>query len=258
MLKLKSIKVGALALGLTAMFTGGTAQAAGGGVELLHNDWSFTGMFGTFDRASAQRGFQVYREVCSSCHGVKYLAFRNLADLGYEEEMVKAIAAEYTIEDGPDDAGDMFERPGIPSDYFPSPYPNDKAAAAANGGKAPPDLSLITKARPDGANYVYSLLQGYGEPEDGSEVPDGSYYNAYFPGHVIAMPEILFGDDVEYSDGTPATIEQEAEDVAQFLHWAAEPRLEERKSTGLASMIFLIIFSGIFYVYKKRVWADLH
>lgn len=235
-----------------------SANAAGEAVDLIERNWSFNGMFGTFDRAAAQRGYQVYREVCSSCHGVEYLAFRNLADLGYSEDMVKAFAAEYTVVDGPDDNGDMFERPAIPSDRVPSPYPNDKAAAAANGGKAPPDLSLITKARHDGPNYVYSLMQGYVEPEGDFQVPDGSYYNAFYPGHVIAMPQILYGDDVEYMDGTSATLEQMSADLVQFLHWVAEPKLEERKQTGLASLIFLVFFSGIFYVYKKRVWSDLH
>jgi len=234
------------------------AQAAGEAVDLLERQWSFNGMFGTFDRAAAQRGFQVYREVCSSCHGVEYLAFRNLLDLGFSEDMVKAIAAEYTVTDGPDDNGDMFERPAILSDRVPSPYPNAKAAAASNGGKAPPDLSLITKARHDGPNYVYSLMQGYVEPEEDFEVPEGSYYNVFYPGHVIAMPQILYGDDVEYMDGTSATLDQISADLVQFLHWVAEPKLEERKQTGLASLIFLVIFSGIFYVYKKRIWSDLH
>lgn len=244
--------------GIAGIATTG-AQAAGPAVDLLERDWSFEGMFGSFDKASAQRGFQVYREVCASCHGLKYVAFRTLADIGYDEDMVKAFAAEYTVVDGPDDNGDMFERPGVASDYIPSPYPNAKAAAAANGGKAPPDLSLITKARPDGVNYVYSLMQGYAdEPPAGVDIPDGGNYNAYFPGHVIAMPQILYGEDVEYMDGTPATLEQQSADIAQFLHWAAEPKLEERKSTGLASMIFLVIFTGIFFAYKKRVWADLH
>lgn len=235
----------------------GAAKAAGPAVDLLERSWSFEGAFGTFDREAAQRGFQVYREVCSSCHSVKYLTFRTLSGLGYEEDMIKAIAAEYTVLDGPDDSGDMFERPGIPSDTLPPPYPNAKAAAAANG-KAPPDLSLITKARADGVNYLYSLLQGYEEPHEGFEVPEGGYYNAYYPGHVIKMPQILYGEDVEYGDGTPATLEQQAADVAEFLHWVAEPKMEERKSTGLAVMLFLALFTGIFYIYKKRVWADLH
>lgn len=234
------------------------ANAAGPAVDLLERDWSFNGVFGQFDRAAAQRGFQVYRAVCSGCHGVEYMAFRTLADLGYDEDMIKAIAAEYTVIDGPDSDGEMFERDGIPADLVPSPYPNKQAAAAANGGKAPPDLSLITKARGGGPDYVYSMLQGYVEPPEGFEVPDGSYYNAYYPGHVIAMPQVLYGDDVEYMDGTEATLEQQAADLGQFLHWVAEPKLEERKSTGLASMLFLVIFTGIFYAYKKRVWSDLH
>ena len=254
-MQIKKFVIAALA---AASLSTPAAHAAGPAVDLIERDWSFNGMFGTFDRESAQRGFQVFREVCSSCHGVKYLAFRNLAELGYDEDTVKAFAAEYSIVDGPDEFGDMFERPGMPSDKYPDPYPNKQAAAAANGGKAPPDLSLITKARHDGPNYVFSLMQGYVEPEGDFEVPDGSYYNAYYPGHVIAMPQILYGDDVEYMDGTPATLEQEAEDLVQFLHWVAEPKLEERKSTGLASMIFLFVFTGIFFAYKKKIWSDLH
>ena len=235
----------------------GPAKAAGESVELLSHGWSFNGMFGTYDRAALQRGFQVYQAVCAGCHGIKYIAFRNLADLGYNEDEVKAIAAQYTVEDGPDEAGDMFDRPGQPSDYIPEPFPNDAAAAASNGGKAPPDLSLLAKARADGANYIYSLMLGYEEPHD-IEVPDGSYYNKYFPGHVIAMPEPIYEDAVTYEDGTAASVEQMSADVTEFLYWAAEPKLEERKATGLRVVIFLIILVGIFYAYKRKLWADVH
>lgn len=235
----------------------GPAKAAGVGEPLLSHDWPFNGMFGTYDRGALQRGFQVYQAVCASCHGLKYIAFRNLADLGYNEDEVKAIAAQYTVEDGPDDVGDMFERPGQPSDRIPEPFPNEAAAAASNGGKAPPDLSLIAKARADGANYLYSLMLGYEEPDD-FEVPDGSYYNKYFPGHVIAMPSPLFEDAVTYEDGSTASMEQMASDVTEFLYWAAEPKLEERKATGLRVVIFLVVLVGVFYAYKRRLWADVH
>ena len=168
------------------------AGAAGEAVPLLDKAWSHDGVFGSYDRAAAQRGLQVYREVCSACHGLQYVAFRNFADLGFSEDEVKALAAEYEVEDGPDDEGEMFFRPARPSDRFPSPYPNENAARAANGGAYPPDLSLITKARANGANYVYSLLQGYEEPPADFDLSDGMNYNAYFPGHQIAMAQPLY------------------------------------------------------------------
>lgn len=233
-------------------------EAAEGGVELLSRPWQHDGLFGTFDRSAAQRGFQVYREVCSSCHGVKYLAFRNLTALGFSEDEVEAVAAEYTVVDGPNDEGDMFERPARPADAFPQPYDNEAQAAAFNGGAAPPDLSLITKARADGTNYVYSLLRGYEEPPADVELRDGSYYNAYFPGHWLAMPPPLYEDGVEFADGTPATVEQMSSDISVFLTWAAEPKLEERKQTGLKVILFLIVLTGLFYATKRKVWTDAH
>ncbi len=235
------------------------ARAAGESVELLHKAWSHDGVFGKFDKASAQRGFQIYREVCAACHSLDFVAFRNLADLGFSEDEVKALAAEYEVPDGPDDEGEMFERPAKPFDYLPAPYPNENAARAANGGAYPPDLSLIAKARPNGTNYVYSLLQGYSdEPPAGVEVSDGMSYNAYFPGHQIAMAQPLYEDGVEYADGTPATLEQHAADIATFLTWTAEPKLEERKGMGLKVMIFLVILTGLFYATKRKIWSDLH
>ncbi|MCB1885665.1 MAG: cytochrome c1 [Geminicoccaceae bacterium] len=237
---------------------GGPAAAVEGEEPLLKREWPSNGVFGTFDRAALQRGFQVYQNVCHSCHSLDYVAFRNMELLGYNEDEIGAIAAGYTVNDGPNDDGDMFERPGRASDHFPPPFPNAKAAAAANGGKAPPDLSLITKAREEGQDYVYSLLQGYhDEAPEGVTVPDGSYYNAYYPGHVIAMPPPLSEDAVEYADGTPATIQQMSADVTQFLAFAAEPTLEQRKQTGVMVFLFLILFTGIFYAYKRRVWADV-
>jgi ubiquinol-cytochrome c reductase cytochrome c1 subunit len=242
----------AIAIGMAA----GAAAAAEGHIELKHREWPTAGIFGSFDRASAQRGLQVYREVCAACHGLKYVAFRTLDTLGYSEEDIKAIAAEYTITDGPDDQGEMFERPGQPFDRFPDPYPNTAAAAAANGGKAPPDLSLMAKARLGGQDYLYSLLTGYEEAPADFEVPDGGYYNAYFPGHVIAMPAPL-SDQVTYADGTSATVSQMSQDLAQFLMWAAEPKLEERKGTGLKVMLFLIVLTGLTFALKRKIWADV-
>ena len=235
-----------------------SARAAGEAVALPQHTWSFDGVFGSFDRASVQRGLQVYREACAACHGLKYIAFRNLADLGYSDDEIKAMAAEVLIVDGPDDEGEMFERDGRPADYFPSPFPNDKAAAAANGGAVPPDLSLMAKARPDGPTYIRALLMGYEDPPADFALAEGSNYNRYFPGHQIAMAAPLFEDGVEYADGTPATVEQMATDVANFLMWTAEPKLEERKGMGLKVIIFLLVFTGILYAAKRKIWADVH
>ena len=246
-----------LVAGLSLIGASGPAGAQEA-APLLQRDWSFEGFFGTFDRSAAQRGLQVYREVCQTCHGLEYVAFRNLEELGFTEDEVRAIAAEYQITDGPNDEGEMFERPGRPSDTFPPPFPNDQAARLANGGALPPDLSLITKARADGTNYVFSLLQGYEEPPPGEEGLEGLYYNAYFPNHWIAMPPPLFEDGVAYADGSTASIEQMASDVAMFLTWAAEPTLEARKQTGLKVLLFLIILTGLFYATKRKIWAAAH
>jgi ubiquinol-cytochrome c reductase cytochrome c1 subunit len=251
-----SFIAGAMAVfGLLATLPSAEAAEA---IVLPEQHWSFDGVFGTYDRAALQRGFQVYQGVCQACHGAHYLAFRNLEALGYSEDEVKAIAAEYTVMDGPDDQGEMFERPGRPSDRKPSPYPNDEAARAANGGALPPDLSLITKARAHGPDYLYALLTGYHEAPAEVTVPDGMNYNAFFPGHLIAMPPPLSDDIVEYEDGTSATVGQMAADVTQFLMWLAEPKLEERKQTGIKAVLFLVILAGLLYAYKRRIWADLH
>ena len=220
--------------------------------------WTFDGVFGYFDRPQVQRGLQVYLGVCANCHGLKYVAYRDLADIGYDEGQIKAIAAQYEVEDGPDDEGNMYMRPARLADRFVSPYPNDKAAAAANGGALPPDLSLMYTARAGGADYIYALLIGYGEEPEDAEVSEGLFYNPYFSGHQIAMPQPLYGDDVEYADGTEATIDQEARDVAAFLAWAAEPNLESRKRMGLTSILFVIVMTGLFYASKRKVWKDVH
>ncbi len=253
---MRKLSVGVAAALLVSLQAGHALAAEG--EELPERDWSFSGIFGKFDRGAMQRGLQVYREVCSGCHGLRLIAFRNLEALGYGEDEIKAIAAEYWIEDGPDEEGEMFERPGRPSDRFPSPFPNDKAAAASNNGAVPPDLSLIVKARTGGADYVHGLLTGYAEPPGDPELLEGQNYNLYFPNNVTAMAPPLFEDAVEYGDGTPATEEQMAADVTTFLAWAAEPEMEERKSMGIGVMLFLLVFTGVLYAAKRKVWADLH
>ena len=235
-----------------------SAWGAGGDVTLKTRDWSFSGPFGTFDKAAMQRGFQVYNEVCAGCHSMKLIAFRNFADLGYNEAEIKALAAQYEVQDGPNDDGEMFMRPGIPADRMPAPYANDNAARAGNNGALPPDLSLIAKARPNGPNYLYSLLSSYEDAPNDKEVPDGMYYNAAYPGHLIAMPQPLYGDDVEYTDGAATSIEALSADLTQFLMWAAEPKMEVRKRTGVAAVFFLGIFVIFSYLAKRRIWADVH
>ncbi len=218
--------------------------------------WPFEGAFGVVDRQAAQRGFQVYKEVCSTCHALKHLYYRNLKDIGFSEAEIKEIAKNYTIIDGPNEEGEMFERPAILSDHFVSPYKNDQAARAANNGGLPVDLSLIVKARHDGANYVYSILTGYEPAPQGFKLNPGSEYNRYFAGHQIAMPPPLVSDgQVAYEDGTNATIDQMAHDLVVFLQWAAEPEMEHRKSMGLKVLMFLSVFTVVFYIAKKRVWS---
>lgn len=237
-----------------------TAQASeSAGTHVLpHVDFSFEGPLGTYDRAALQRGLMVYRQVCAGCHSLKRVAYRNLADLGYTEDQVKAIAAEYTVMDGPNDEGEMFERPARPSDKFKSPFLNDKAAAAANGGALPPDLSLITKARHGGGHYVFGIMTGYTAAPENVKLLSGQYYNKYMAGNIIAMPAPLSDGAVAYTDGTPQTTEQYAKDVATFLTWAAEPEMEARKRMGLKVLMFLTVFAGLMYCVKRKVWEKAH
>ncbi|ABS63858.1 cytochrome c1 [Parvibaculum lavamentivorans DS-1] len=240
-------------------FAAPSVQAAEGEVEPIHVDWSFEGMFGTYDRDALRRGYKVYKEVCAVCHSMEYVKFRNLAEPGgpeFSEGQVKALAAEITVVDGPDSAGDMYERPGEPKDAFPSPYPNPEASAAALGAAAP-DLSLMTKARPGGPDYVYSLLMGYEEAPEGFELTTGSY-NLYFPGHQIAMPPPLSDGQVDYEDGTPNTVDQMAKDVTHFMMWTAEPKLEQRHRMGFQVLLYLVALTGILYFTMRKVWADAH
>ncbi|GAB4181287.1 MAG: cytochrome c1 [Thalassobaculales bacterium] len=244
-----------------ALWTAGSAlpaTAAGDAPAAPAQPWSFNGIFGTFDRAAVQRGFQVYKEVCASCHAMHLLSYRHLQGAGFSEDDVKAIAASVEVTDGPNDAGEMFQRPGRPSDRFVRPFPNDQAARAAMNGALPPDLSVMVKARAQGADYVFGLLTGYAEPPAGVTMGEGMNYNKYFPGHQIAMAPPLNEGAVTYTDGTTATVAQMARDVTYFMAWAAEPELEQRKRIGLAVLIFLIVFTGLAYASKRKVWADVH
>ncbi len=274
---IRSILFGAAA---AALLLAAPASAAEGG----HDDrphrlsWSFAGPFGTYDTAQLQRGFKVFKEVCASCHSANFLHFRNLAQPGgpsFTEAQAKQIASEYQITDGPNDAGDMFQRPGRLSDAWPAPFPNDQAARASNGGALPPDMSVLAKARSyhvgfpgfitdafiqyqeHGVDYIHAVLTGYAEPPEGVTVQSGLHYNKYFPGNQIAMPKPLSDGQVEYTDGAPQTVDQYATDVSAFLMWVAEPHLDTRKRIGFQVIIFLIVLSGLLYFTKKKVWKNV-
>jgi ubiquinol-cytochrome c reductase cytochrome c1 subunit len=240
-----------------AVMSGG-ASAADDTPSLPHQEWSFDGVFGTYDQAALQRGFQIYKQVCSACHPVKHLDFRDLSQIGYSEDEIKALAATYQVTDGPNDQGQMYQRPARPSDPIPGPFANDEAAKVANNGALPPDQSLIVKARDGGPNYVYALLNGYVSPPAGFHLASGMYYNEYFPGHAIAMPPPLSPNAVTFADGTPATVPQMAHDIATFLTWAAEPNLNERHRTGFKVFFFLIVAAGVFYAAKRKIWSRVH
>ncbi len=228
--------------------------------NLLKQDWSFNGLFGKFDRGSLQRGYQVYSEVCASCHSMKYLSYRNLSEKGGPEfsvEQAKAIAASFEITDGPNADGEMFDRPGKLSDKFLMPYANDKEAQAANGGAYPPDMSVLAKARSGGADYLYSILLGYEEPPSGITLDEGVYYNKYMYGNNIKMAKPLDDGLVEYSDGTIASEEQMAKDVVTFLMWSAEPHLEARHQMGFKVIVYLIILTILVYFSMKKIWSRI-
>ena len=239
----------------------GTSQLnAAEKTDLLKVDWSFKGTFGKFDRGSLQRGYQVYTEVCASCHSLKYVSYRNLTEKGgpeFTEEQAKAIAANFEVTDGPNDDGEMFVRPAKLSDKFVMPYENDKAAQASNGGAYPPDMSVLVKARSGGANYIYSVLLGYQDPPSDVTLDDGVYYNKYMYGNKIKMPKPLDDDYVEYNDGTAATEEQLAKDVVTFLAWTAEPHLEARHKMGFRAIIYLIILTLLVYLSMKKIWSRI-
>jgi len=227
-------------------------------IDLIKTDWSFDGIFGTFDRASLQRGYQVYNEVCAGCHSAQHLSYRNLSEKGGPEfsiEEAKAIASQFEVEDGPNSDGEMFTRPGRLSDNFVKPYQNVEASTAANGGAYPPDMSVLAKARAGGANYIYSILLGYEEVPSGFSLDDGVYYNKYMPGNKIKMSEPISDGIVEYSDGTDPTKEQIAKDVTAFLVWTSEPHLESQHKMGFKAIIYLIILITLVYMSKQKVWA---
>ena len=229
-------------------------------VKLLKIDWSFKGVTGKFDRASLQRGYQVYTEVCASCHSMNLVSYRNLGEPGGPEfsiEQVKAIAANFEVEDGPNSDGEMFTRPGRPSDKFVSPYPNVQAATAANGGAYPPDMSVLVKARKGGSDYIYSVLMGYEDPPAGFELEEGVYYNKYMDGQKIKMSNPLSDGIVTYADGTQTTQAQMAKDVTTFLTWTAEPHLETRHKMGVKVIIFLTIFTLLVYLSMRRIWSRI-
>ena len=276
----------AAALGLMLAFSGAISQvqAAEGGVAAKKQDWTFAGPFGYYDTDQLRRGFKVYNNVCSACHGMRLLYYRNLTDSSgpnLPEEQVKAIAAEKTVTDGPDDQGEMFEREATPNDRFVNPYRNEKEAALVNNGVVPPDLSVIAKARKaegdipwymspvaiaqdiatmyeeQGPDYIYALLTGYTQPPEGKELTPGSYYNTIYPGNQIAMAQPLYPDMVEYTDGTPMTVEQYSKDVTAFLMWSAEPKLEERKQMGAKVMLYLFILAALLYLSKRMLWRGV-
>ena len=243
---------------ITTLSFADSQHSHGANTNYLKTDWSFEGIFGTFDRASLQRGYQVYQDVCAGCHSVQHLSYRNLSEKGGPEflpEEAKAIAAQFEVTDGPNEDGEMFTRPGRLSDKFVKPFPNVKAAAAANGGAYPPDMSVLAKARKGGADYIYSLLMGYEEAPAGYELDDGVYYNKYMPGNKIKMAEPISDGIVEYADGTETSKAQIARDVTAFLVWAADPHLEARHRMGFKVFFYLIILLTLVYLSKQKVWS---
>ena len=237
-------------------FHASASENSGG--NMPDHEWSFEGITGTFDKAALQRGFKVYREICSGCHSMRLLYYRDLIEIGFSEEEVKAIASDYTVIDGPDDEGEMFERDAKPSDHFVGPFANDQEARVSNNGSLPPDLSVISKARVNGANHLYNLLLGYTEPPENFEVAEGMYYNQWMSGNQIAMGPPLDEGYVDYDDGTENTLPQLAEDLVTFLVWSAEPELEARKKLGIKVILFFIIFGIVVYFTKRRLWRDVH
>ena len=226
-------------------------------MSLKKQNWSFEGIFGRYDNSTLQRGLQIYQEVCSACHGMKRLRFRELRDLGFTNDQIKQYAKTFEILDGPNELGEMFIRPGEPSDTFVSPYKNKEEAKASFGGSYPPDLSLLTKAIKNGPDYIYSLLTGYEDPPKEFKLTDGLYYNPYYDGKVIAMPPPLYDNAIEYIDGTNASLDQLSYDIVHFLNWAAEPKLQQRKSLGLKVLLFLIVLTLLLYVTMKEIWSRI-
>jgi len=243
---------------LIFLFSNFNVLASGSGNDLPKHNWSFKGLTGTFDKSAIQRGFKVYREVCSGCHSMSLLYYRDLIDIGFSDEEVKAIAAEYTVIDGPNEEGEMFERPAKPSDRFVPPFSNEQEARISNNGSYPPDLSVITKAKKHGPDYIFNLLLGYTEPPVDFELGEGMYYNKWKEGHQISMAQPLDEGYVDYDDGTENNLPQLAEDITTFLVWSAEPELEERKKLGIKVILFFIVLGSIVFIVKNRLWREIH
>ena len=243
---------------LIFLFSNFNVLASGSGNDLPKHNWSFKGLTGTFDQSAVQRGFKVYREVCSGCHSMSLLYYRDLIDIGFSDEEVKAIAAEYTVIDGPNEEGEMFERPAKPSDRFVPPFSNEQEARISNNGSYPPDLSVITKAKKHGPDYIFNLLLGYMDPPVDFELGEGMYYNQWKEGHQISMAQPLDEGYVDYDDGTENTLPQLAEDITTFLVWSAEPELEERKKLGIKVILFFIVLGSIVFIVKNRLWREIH
>nr|WP_239988501.1 cytochrome c1 [Paramagnetospirillum kuznetsovii] len=244
-----------------AGFSGSASANAGGGPELKKpaTAFSWEGVFGHYDKAALKRGWQVYHDVCSACHSMRLVSYRNLADIGFTADEIKTIAAEKEVPAEPNDEGVVLNRPARASDRFVSPFPNEKAAQAANGGALPPDLSLMNKARVSGPYYVYSLMLGYEDAApEGHPIPEGKFFNHYFPGNAISMPQVVNDDIVSYTDGTKATKEQIASDIVTFLNWAAEPELDARKGMGVKVMVFLAVLTALLFALKRQIWKDIH
>jgi ubiquinol-cytochrome c reductase cytochrome c1 subunit len=250
--KLRSLLAGLFATGLLA------APAVAQENPMPNERWTFDRVFGTFDLAAAQRGFQIYSNVCANCHSMQMLHYRDLSGIGLDAEQIKAIAAGITVPSGLDDQGNPKDAPATPASQFKSPFPNEKAARAANNGALPPDLSLIVNAREGGPNYVYGILTEFGQPPSGFKMQDGMYYNRMFPGNQIGMPQPLQDGSVDYADGTPNNLNQEAHDVVTFLAWAANPEMVERKQIGVRVILFLMFMTGLTYAVKRKVWSDVH
>jgi ubiquinol-cytochrome c reductase cytochrome c1 subunit len=253
MRKLRTILAGVFAAGLLAAPVVAEEDAA-----MPNMKWSFDKIFGTYDLAAAQRGFLVYSNVCSNCHSMKLMHYRDLSGIGLNADQIKAVAANVTVPQGVDDQGAPKDGPATPASEFKSPFANDQAARAANGGALPPDLSLIVNAREGGANYIYGILTGFVPAPTGFKMQDGMYYNKMFPGHQIGMPQPLQDGTVDYTDGTSNSLDQEAHDVVTFLAWTANPELVERKQIGVRVILFLVFMTGITYAVKRKVWSDVH
>jgi ubiquinol-cytochrome c reductase cytochrome c1 subunit len=258
MLKMRLLRAGLFGAGLVATILAVGPVAAEEENQMPNIKWGFEKLFGTFDLAAAQRGLQIYSNVCSNCHSMQLLHYRDLSGIGLDAEQIKAFASTVTVPQGVDDQGNPKDGPATPASQFKSPFANEKAARAANNGALPPDLSLIVNAREGGPNYIYGILTGFSQAPAGFKMQDGMYYNTMYPGHQIAMPQPLQDSTVEYSDGTHSTLDQEASDIVTFLSWTANPELVERKQMGVRVILFLVFMTGLTYAVKRKIWSGVH